>query len=526
MNRRPQYLFPDGAQIGASNVVLHARAKQHRVANYAGPLSIKTVLCGRVAWGRRGSTRRRSIELPRASDGEQYSMDIAATKPVETCCVFFERGFVEQVALDLTSPLKQALDNPERVGQPLPYLSALHSDRKRALTTPIHSLAPRCRQALTPSAWEQDFLLLAEALVASTNKSAARPPVSHQSVHPRAMSCSADCCAGAITCMPTHPAGYRLLMRPGRPVCRRFISTGDSRARSESRPTRTSPLCGWGRPGSGWKPAQPCSMHVSRRVFRSLRIQPAFPNPVRRTPVCNTSQIRKIEQDAGSINGHNAGMTTFFLLAAVAGTVLAQTLPPLHVSMISIGVTDMDRSIRFYTETLGLAITGPRGEVTMIRAGAITIALNRPLGRSVKAAMPGAVEIIFSVESVSATETQLKGRGCTFISSAHKGHPGTVGFHLLRSRRTQADTAGWPLNLRESFFDDFATHNRRALRPSVVKEGDAHMIQPERLQDGSVDVVTCARFSMPRSPISSVVPMTWPGFTPPPAIQMVKPHGL
>jgi len=50
MNRRPPYLFPDGAQIGDANVVLHARAKQHRVSNYAGPLSIKTVLSGRVAW--------------------------------------------------------------------------------------------------------------------------------------------------------------------------------------------------------------------------------------------------------------------------------------------------------------------------------------------------------------------------------------------------------------------------------------------------------------------------------------------
>jgi len=166
MSQRPQYLFPDGAQIGASNVVLHARAKQHRVSNYAGPLSIKTVLSGRVGWivgGRQLVVDRSSFLV--LSDGEKYSMDIAAAKPVETCCVFFGRGFVEQVALDATSPLQEALDNPERVGPPLPYLSALHSDRERALTTPIHTLAVRCEQALTPSAWEQDFLFLAEALL-------------------------------------------------------------------------------------------------------------------------------------------------------------------------------------------------------------------------------------------------------------------------------------------------------------------------------------------------------------------------
>lgn len=185
MNQRPQFLFPDGAQIGPNNVVLHARAKQHRVSNYAGPLSIKTVLCGRVAWivaGRQLVVDRASFLV--LSDGEQYSMDIAAAKPVETCCVFFGRGFVEQVALDVTSPLEQALDNPERLGPPLPYLSALHSDRERDLTTPIHTLAGRCRQALAPSAWEQDFLLLAEALVGlyeQIRSQAARVPSLRQS---------------------------------------------------------------------------------------------------------------------------------------------------------------------------------------------------------------------------------------------------------------------------------------------------------------------------------------------------------
>lgn len=184
MSQRPPYLFPDGAQIGATNVVLHARAKQHRVSNYAGPLSIKTVLSGRVAWivgGRELVVERSSFLV--LSDGEQYSMDIAADKPVETCCVFFARGFVEHVAMDATSPVEKALDDPERFAPPLPYLSALHSDRECALTTRVHTLAERCRQALTPSAWEQDFLLLAESLLGlyeQIRSQAARVPALRQ----------------------------------------------------------------------------------------------------------------------------------------------------------------------------------------------------------------------------------------------------------------------------------------------------------------------------------------------------------
>lgn len=164
--RRTPYLFPEGAQLGIDNVVLNARAKQHRVDGYVGPLSIKTVLTGQVAWvvdGRELVVDRSSFLI--LSAGERYSMNIDADRPVETCCVFFAPGFVERVALDRTSPLKEALDVPDRATPVLPYLSALHSDRDRAMVRRVHTLAPRCKDALTPSGFEEDFLLLAGALL-------------------------------------------------------------------------------------------------------------------------------------------------------------------------------------------------------------------------------------------------------------------------------------------------------------------------------------------------------------------------
>ena len=164
--RQTPYLFPEGARLGEDNVVLQARARRHQVENYAGPLSIKTVLSGQVAWiiGGRDLVVDRSSFLI-VSAGEKYSMNIAAEKPVETCCVFFAPGFVECVALDATSALDSALDSPERPTPELPYLSALHGDRERALIGRVHSLAPRCRQALAPSGFEEDFLLLADGLL-------------------------------------------------------------------------------------------------------------------------------------------------------------------------------------------------------------------------------------------------------------------------------------------------------------------------------------------------------------------------
>lgn len=160
---RPQpvpYLFPDGAKLGSDNVVLQARGSKHRVDNYAGPLSVKTVPKGEVAWiigGRELLVDSSSFLIVAA--GEKYSMNIDAVRPVETCCVFFSPGFVEGVALDATSPLEEALDQPGREAPSLPYLSAIHDDVN--LARRVQSLAPRCKGLLAPSGFEEDFLLLA-----------------------------------------------------------------------------------------------------------------------------------------------------------------------------------------------------------------------------------------------------------------------------------------------------------------------------------------------------------------------------
>lgn len=160
------HLFPAGAQPGTHNVVLYARSRRHRVGSFTGPLSIKTVLNGRVAWivaGRELYVDPSSFLILNA--GETYSMEIDAPCAVETCCVFFAPGFVERVVLDATSPLHQAIDSPDRHPPGVPYLSALHTDEQRDFIHPIHTLAPRCRTALAPSGFEEDFLLAATRLL-------------------------------------------------------------------------------------------------------------------------------------------------------------------------------------------------------------------------------------------------------------------------------------------------------------------------------------------------------------------------
>jgi AraC-like DNA-binding protein len=161
------YLFPEGAQIGRDNTILSARARRHRVNGFEGPLSIKTVLQGRVAWTVQG----RALLVDRFSflvlnAGEKYGMDLSEERPVQTCCVFFAPGFVERVALDATSPLELSLESPDRMAPAIPYLSAFHFDhRARSMVTRVHALPTRCEKLLAPSGFDEDFLQLANLLL-------------------------------------------------------------------------------------------------------------------------------------------------------------------------------------------------------------------------------------------------------------------------------------------------------------------------------------------------------------------------
>jgi AraC family transcriptional regulator len=160
---QPQFLFPVGSRFGHDNLVLHATGRRHVVNDFAGPLSIKTVVRGEVHWI--VDRRRLLVDADTflvLGDGQRYSMNINSTKPVETCCVFFRSGFVEEVAQDVTTTLQASLDSPWRDAPHLAFLSRLHSDSSKALLPKVWSLAERCGEELQPSSFEEDFLTLSQ----------------------------------------------------------------------------------------------------------------------------------------------------------------------------------------------------------------------------------------------------------------------------------------------------------------------------------------------------------------------------
>ncbi len=178
---RSPYLFPLGSKLGEDNAILHARANRHRVDGYAGPLSIKTVVAGRVTWLVHG---RELVVDPSSflvlSAGEVYSMNIDSDTPVETCCAFFARGSVEKIALDLTTSLDAALAQPDRVGPELPYLSGLREEAE--ISRRVGSIASIC-SGLPGSGVEESFLVLSLSLLRlydGIREQIARIPASRQ----------------------------------------------------------------------------------------------------------------------------------------------------------------------------------------------------------------------------------------------------------------------------------------------------------------------------------------------------------
>lgn len=89
--------------------------REYYVHDFPGPLSIKAVLRGQAEW----RTEKSRFEVDAGSflvvnDGQPYSMCIEPGPPVETFCVFFERGFVEGAWRAATSADRDLIDDPER----------------------------------------------------------------------------------------------------------------------------------------------------------------------------------------------------------------------------------------------------------------------------------------------------------------------------------------------------------------------------------------------------------------------------
>ena len=113
MSMEPLLINPSSSELGCVNAILTGRSCRYSVPEFAGPLSVKSVIGGSAAWLTAG--RRETISPGAAlilNDGEPYSLEIESRTPVETFCVFFRRGFVEDAARVARVSAQVLLDDP------------------------------------------------------------------------------------------------------------------------------------------------------------------------------------------------------------------------------------------------------------------------------------------------------------------------------------------------------------------------------------------------------------------------------
>jgi catechol 2,3-dioxygenase-like lactoylglutathione lyase family enzyme len=81
--------------------------------------------------------------------------------------------------------------------------------------------------------------------------------------------------------------------------------------------------------------------------------------------------------------------------------------PIKNLAFVMLGAADIDRSVDFYCETLGLTLSGRFGEFAFLDTGSVTLVVTGELARDGAAE---ACEVVFAVDSVTKAYEALKDR--------------------------------------------------------------------------------------------------------------------
>ena len=153
------WINPPLSEFGERNVAIRGIGRRHHAA-WAGPFSIKTIRRGSAAWSTsEGRFLVGSGSALLVNEAEPYTIDVNERQPVETFCIFFRRGFVEDGVRTAATPPDRLLDDLETAAS-CGFFSRLHPDLR--LRTVLEQMAA----AESDSAWEDACFSAIDALCA------------------------------------------------------------------------------------------------------------------------------------------------------------------------------------------------------------------------------------------------------------------------------------------------------------------------------------------------------------------------
>jgi catechol 2,3-dioxygenase-like lactoylglutathione lyase family enzyme len=93
-----------------------------------------------------------------------------------------------------------------------------------------------------------------------------------------------------------------------------------------------------------------------------------------------------------------------------------------HITSIMLGVRDLNASVEFYRDKLGLKVKMQEGQLALLYAGPITLGLS--LGHvRLAPQVNGATEIVFQVDDVRSSRQALIERGVAFMNEPRQVTP-------------------------------------------------------------------------------------------------------
>jgi catechol 2,3-dioxygenase-like lactoylglutathione lyase family enzyme len=95
----------------------------------------------------------------------------------------------------------------------------------------------------------------------------------------------------------------------------------------------------------------------------------------------------------------------------------AYSVPP--VSMVMLGVRNIEQSLSFYRDKLGIKMQMKFEGFAFLDTGAVRIILSEALAKN-SDNIAGATEVIFAVEDVCSATDSLKQQGVTFSHEPHQ----------------------------------------------------------------------------------------------------------
>jgi hypothetical protein len=158
---------PPGTLLGVENAVLTGTNNRYFVPEFEGCLSIKTVVQGSALWetGGRIFKVHENCYLT-LNDRQRYTLTIDSLQNATTFCLFFERGFVEDVFRATTTPAAGLLDAPQPHRQvSVPFAEKLEPGDDRVMAM-VRDLNTRIGSGpMMRTEWDERFLRIGAALI-------------------------------------------------------------------------------------------------------------------------------------------------------------------------------------------------------------------------------------------------------------------------------------------------------------------------------------------------------------------------